>query len=83
MVMDQQGVLIRRIDLNQSAVCLGELPLAEPEALRPKLAGVESRVIARFSPGTRLGKLTPGPRAGMSSLYDILSTAGVMTVFVG
>ena len=58
MVMDQQAALIRRIDLNQSAACPGELPLAEPEAPPPKLAGVESRVVARFSPGTRLGKLT-------------------------
>lgn len=64
MVMDQQAALIRQIDLNQSAACPGELPLAEPEAPPPKLAGVESRVVARFFPGTRLGKLTPGQKQG-------------------
>lgn len=54
MVVDQRGAYLRRIDLDQSAACPGNLQLAEPEPPPPKLAGVESRVVARFPSGIRL-----------------------------
>lgn len=71
MVVDQGGAYIRRIDLDQSAPCIGRLPLAEPEAPPPKLAGVESRVVARFPSGIRLrGRFAPGPDNVLVGMLD-------------
>ena len=71
MVVDQRGATIRRIDLGRTAPCVGRLPLAEPEAPPPKLAGVESRVVARFPSGVRLrGEFAPGPENVLVGVVD-------------
>lgn len=71
MVVDQRGAYLRRIDLDQSAACAGKLPLAKPEAPPPKLAGGESRVVARFPPGIRVpGQFAAGPEDVLVGVVD-------------
>ena len=70
MVGDQRGAVIRRIHLEQGAACAG-LRLAEPEAPPPKLAGVESRVVARFPSGLRLrGEFAPASGTVLVGAFD-------------
>ena len=71
LVADQGGAYIRRIDLARSAPCVGRLPLAEPEAPPPKLAGVESRVVARFPSRISLREpFVPGPDNVLVGVVD-------------
>ena len=70
MVVDQRGAVIRRIHLEQGAACTG-LRLAEPEAPPPKLAGVESSVVARFPSGLRLrGEFAPASGTVLVGAFD-------------
>lgn len=70
-VVDQRGAYVRQIDLDQSAACAGKLPLARPEAPPPKLAGVESRVVARFPPGVRVpGRFATRPEDVLVGVVD-------------
>ena len=71
LVVDQRGAYIRQIDLDESAACAGRLPLAAPEAPPPKLAGVESHVVARFPSGIRpQGPLAAGTENVLVGVFD-------------